>query len=170
MVHGQSRRQAWTATLEEAGLSEGGCVEADFSAEAGAAATEELLDLAEPPTAIVYANDLMAMAGLAVAVARGIAVPGELSVIGFEDTELAAHLQPPLTTVQHRRRRPGGGPPPRRLLELIDPDRPDRRARPAGPPRSSCAPRPAPPRPDPHPTVAPPNGEADENARSSPPH
>ena len=78
----------------------GPCVEADFSAEAGAAATRELLDLADPPTAIVYANDLMAIAGLAVAVDRGIAVPGRLSVTGYEDTELAAHVQPPLTSVR----------------------------------------------------------------------
>ena len=82
-----------------ADLPEGPCVEADFSAEAGAAATRELLDLAEPPTAIVYANDLMAIAGLAVAVSRGIDVPGQLSITGYEDTELAAHVQPPLTTV-----------------------------------------------------------------------
>ena len=54
----------------------------------------ELLDLAEPPTAVVFANDLMAMAGLAVALARGVDVPGDLSVTGFDDIELAAHLQP----------------------------------------------------------------------------
>jgi LacI family transcriptional regulator, repressor for deo operon, udp, cdd, tsx, nupC, and nupG len=99
MVHGQSRRQAWARALKDAGLLEGNCVETDFSADAGAKATQELLDLVEPPTAIVYANDLMAIAGLAVALGRGIQVPGQLSLIGYEDTELAAHVQPPLTTV-----------------------------------------------------------------------
>ena len=99
MVHGRSRRDAWAATLHAANLPEGPCVEADFSAEGGSAATRELLDLADPPTAIVYANDLMAIAGLAVAFARGIDVPRDLSVTGYEDTELAAHLQPALTTV-----------------------------------------------------------------------
>ena len=99
MVHGESRRRAWSTTLRAAGLPEGPCVETDFSAEAGAAATRQLLDLAAPPTAIVYANDLMAIAGLAVAVAQRIDVPGHLSLTGYEDTELAAHMQPPLTTV-----------------------------------------------------------------------
>lgn len=99
MVHGRSRREAWASSLEAAGLTPGPFVEADFSAEAGAAATRQLLDLADPPTAIVYANDLMAVAGLAVAVSRGIDVPGRLSIAGFDDTELSAHLQPPLTTV-----------------------------------------------------------------------
>ncbi len=99
MVHGQSRRAAWAATLHAANLPDSPCVEADFSAESGSAATRKLLDLADPPTAIVYANDLMAIAGLAVAFARGIDVPRDLSVTGYEDTELAAHLQPALTTV-----------------------------------------------------------------------
>ena len=99
MVHGRSRRSAWQQALRDAGLPEGICVEADFSAESGAAATRTLLDLAEPPTAVVYANDLMAMAGLSLAVARGVDVPGRLSVIGYDDMEIAAHLQPSLTTV-----------------------------------------------------------------------
>ena len=99
MVHGRSRREAWAATLHAANLPEGPCIETDFSAESGSAATRKLLDLADPPTAIVYANDLMAIAGLAVASARGIDVPGDLSVTGYEDTELAAHVQPPLTSV-----------------------------------------------------------------------
>jgi DNA-binding LacI/PurR family transcriptional regulator len=98
-VHGRSRRLAWVSTLDAAGIAPGPFVEADFSAEAGAAATRHLLDLSQPPSAIVYANDLMAMAGLAVAGSRGIDVPGRLSVTGFDDTELAAHLQPSLTTV-----------------------------------------------------------------------
>jgi DNA-binding LacI/PurR family transcriptional regulator len=99
MVHGLSRREAWSHALRDAGLPEGVCVEADFSAESGAAATRELLDLAEPPTAIVYANDLMAMAGLSLALARGVDVPGDLSITGFDDMEIAAHLQPSLTSV-----------------------------------------------------------------------
>ena len=99
MVHGQSRRDAWSRAMRDAGLPEGPFAEADFSAEEGASATRRLLDLPEPPTAIVYANDLMAMAGLSVAVGRGFDVPGRLSVTGFDDTELAAHVQPGLTTV-----------------------------------------------------------------------
>ena len=98
-VHGTSRKRAWADTLAAAGLPEGPCVETDFSAESGAAATRTLLDLVEPPTAIVYANDVMAIAGLAVAHGRGVDVPGELSVVGYEDTELAAHVQPSLTSV-----------------------------------------------------------------------
>ena len=128
---------------DAAGLPEGPSVEGDFSAEAGAAATRELLDLADPPTAIVYANDLMAIAGLAVAVNRGIDVPGQLSITGYEDTELAAHVQPPLTTVRSDVigwGRAAAG----RLLELIE-----QRARHRGarcPHRSSSsAVRPAPP-------------------------
>ncbi len=99
MVHGESRREAWSTAVSQAGLPQGPCVEADFSAESGAAATKHLLDLDDPPTAIVYANDLMAMAGLSLAVARGIDVPGDLSITGYDDTEISAHLQPPLTTV-----------------------------------------------------------------------
>lgn len=118
-VHGRSRRLAWVATLEAAGLTAGPFVEADFSAEAGAAATRQLLELADPPTAIVYANDLMAMAGLAVAGHRGIDVPGQLSIAGFDDTELAAHLQPSLTTVTTDVTRWGRAAA-TRLLELID--------------------------------------------------
>jgi LacI family repressor for deo operon, udp, cdd, tsx, nupC, and nupG len=119
MVHGRSRRQAWALALREEGLPEGPCVEADFSAGSGAVATRTLLDLEEPPTAVVYANDLMAMAGLSVAAARGVDVPGDLSVTGYDNTEIAAHLQPSLTTVSTdvvAWGRAAAG----RLLELVD--------------------------------------------------
>ncbi len=98
-VHGASRREAWATSLERAGLPAGQCVHSDFSAAGGADATKTLLDDAMPPTAIVYANDLMAIAGMSAATARGIGVPEQLSVTGFDDTPIAAHLQPPLTTV-----------------------------------------------------------------------
>lgn len=99
-VHGASRRAAWQDAMAAADLHADLFVESDFSAEGGAEATRQLLDRSDPPTAIVYANDLMATAGVAVAAARGLDVPGDLSVTGFDDTPVSAHLVPGLTTVR----------------------------------------------------------------------
>ncbi|WP_460445766.1 LacI family DNA-binding transcriptional regulator [Angustibacter aerolatus] len=100
LVHARSRREAWQSSLAAHHLPAGPCAEADFSAASGAAATARLLELPDPPTAVLYANDLMAVAGLSVAHGRGVRVPHDLSVVGFDDTELAAHLTPALTTVR----------------------------------------------------------------------
>ncbi|MBM2614811.1 LacI family DNA-binding transcriptional regulator [Actinoplanes sp. LDG1-06] len=97
-LHAQVRREAFTQALADAGLPPGHIVEADFSAAGGARATRELL--AHQPTAIVYANDLMAIAGLSVASELGVVVPGQLSITGFDNTALAAYVSPPLTTVR----------------------------------------------------------------------
>jgi LacI family repressor for deo operon, udp, cdd, tsx, nupC, and nupG len=99
-VHGVSRRTAWASAVTDAGLPPGPCISADFSPQGGADATMALLDLDEPPTAIVYANDLMAIAGMSTAIGRAVGVPAELSVTGFDDIPLAAYLQPALTTVR----------------------------------------------------------------------
>jgi LacI family transcriptional regulator len=71
-----------------------------FDFASGAAAAELLLDLSEPPTAIFASNDDMAAGVLAVAHRRDIAVPDALSVAGFDDTELASAVWPPLTTIR----------------------------------------------------------------------
>jgi LacI family transcriptional regulator len=71
-----------------------------FDFASGAAAAELLLDLTEPPTAIFASNDDMAAGVLAVAHRRDIAVPDALSVAGFDDTELASAVWPPLTTIR----------------------------------------------------------------------
>lgn len=99
-VHTRSRLEAWADTLAAAGLDVGPSVFSDFSPAGGARSTHELLELPEPPTAIVYANDLMAIAGTSVAQARGLHVPNDLSVTGFDDTAIAGYLRPPLTTVR----------------------------------------------------------------------
>lgn len=98
-LHGTVRRQAWEQALQEAGLPADAVVEADFSAAGGAQATRELIS-ASNPTAIVYANDLMAIAGLSAAQELGATVPDHLSVTGFDDTELAGYVAPPLTSVR----------------------------------------------------------------------
>ncbi|MFU8876314.1 LacI family DNA-binding transcriptional regulator [Micromonospora sp. SL4-19] len=120
-LHGATRRDAWEGALRAAGLPPGPCVSSDFSAAGGARATRQLLDLADPPSGIIYANDVMAMAGMAVARERGVDVPGGLSVTGFDDTELAAHISPALTSV---RTDPSGWGrvAARTLLDLIDGD------------------------------------------------
>ncbi len=99
-LHANSRRDEWRRVAAAAGLPTIELVEADFTAAGGARATVELLDRPVPPTAILYANDLMAMAGLAVAHRRRLAVPDDLSIVGYDDAELAAHLHPPLSTVR----------------------------------------------------------------------
>jgi DNA-binding LacI/PurR family transcriptional regulator len=99
-LHGKVRREAWARALDEHGLPRTAVVEADFSAAGGARATRELLEVRNRPTAIVYANDLMAIAGLSVAQERGVPVPSRLSVTGFDDTELAGYVNPPLTSVR----------------------------------------------------------------------
>lgn len=76
------------------------CVETTFAVASGRAALGELLALASPPTAIVCGNDILALGVLFECAARGVAVPRELSVSGFDDIELAAEVSPPLTTIR----------------------------------------------------------------------
>ena len=64
----------------------------------GREVTLELLDLREPPTAILAMSDILAIGALHGAAEAGVAVPDELSVIGFDDT-VASQASPPLTTV-----------------------------------------------------------------------
>jgi LacI family transcriptional regulator len=71
-----------------------------FDFNSGAEAAEFLLDLPVPPTAIFASNDDMAAGVLATAHQRDIAVPAQLSVAGFDDTQLASAVWPPLTTIR----------------------------------------------------------------------
>ncbi len=65
----------------------------------GALGTWELLDRADPPTAVVAFSDQLAVGALRAAQELGIGIPRELSVVGFDDAPPAATAQPPLTTV-----------------------------------------------------------------------
>jgi LacI family transcriptional regulator len=70
-----------------------------FDFESGMAAGALLLDMRQPPTAIFAANDDMAAGVLAVAHDRGLTLPDQLSVAGFDDTTLARTVWPALTTI-----------------------------------------------------------------------
>ena len=75
-------------------------VEAEFTLEGGVACAREILDRAPDTTAILALNDAMAIGVLAVLRERGLACPGDVSVSGFDDVAVAAHLGPSLTTVR----------------------------------------------------------------------
>jgi LacI family transcriptional regulator len=73
--------------------------ESDFQLEGGHLATQQLLDLPEPPTAIFAFNDNMAIGAMRAAQDRGLVIPRDLSVVGFDDSWGATIVSPPLTTV-----------------------------------------------------------------------
>lgn len=95
------RRAGFIAALKSAGLCLSGEAEGDYDFDSGCTAAEKLLSLAPRPTAIFAANDIMAAALVKAAAARGIEVPGDLSVVGFDGSVLARMLTPSLTSV-HR--------------------------------------------------------------------
>lgn len=72
----------------------------NYTFDTGRAAAERLLEVSPRPTAIFASNDEMAAGALHAARQREIEVPGELSLVGFDDTAIAAHIWPPLTTVR----------------------------------------------------------------------
>jgi LacI family repressor for deo operon, udp, cdd, tsx, nupC, and nupG len=74
-------------------------VAGNFSIESGAEGADRLLSLAAPPTAIFCFNDEMAIGVLDVARQRGVRVPRDLSVVGFDDIRFARFVDPPLTTI-----------------------------------------------------------------------
>ena len=65
-------------------------------------ATGRLLDRPDRPTALVASNDLLALGAMRAATVRGIEVPRQLSIIGFDDIDAAGFTTPPLTTLRHR--------------------------------------------------------------------
>ncbi|HWP62530.1 MAG TPA: LacI family DNA-binding transcriptional regulator [Candidatus Binatia bacterium] len=97
----QERRAAYEARMGEAGLviPEGFVQHAPNDPAGGEAALNELLALPDPPTAVVCSTDQLAIGVLHGAAARGLRVPTDLSVTGFDDLPLSAFTVPALTTV-----------------------------------------------------------------------
>jgi LacI family transcriptional regulator, repressor for deo operon, udp, cdd, tsx, nupC, and nupG len=96
------RRELYQKLFREHDIDDSRWIESDYTAGGGRAATTELLDGADRPTAIVYSNDLMAVAGMSAAFARGLRVPDDISIVGWDDITVSQYLHPALSTVtQH---------------------------------------------------------------------
>ncbi|HUS17777.1 MAG TPA: LacI family DNA-binding transcriptional regulator [Chloroflexia bacterium] len=98
------RLAGYRASMEEASLpvDERWIVPGDYTQAGGRRAMAALLELPERPTAVFCANDLSALGALNVAQMRGMHVPADLSIVGFDDIDEAALASPPLTTISQR--------------------------------------------------------------------
>ena len=74
-------------------------VATDYTPESGARATRRLLSSPEPPTAIIFDSDLLAVTGLGVAQQMGFTVPDDVSLIGWDDSLISRVVHPPLTAI-----------------------------------------------------------------------
>jgi LacI family transcriptional regulator len=99
---GQDRLAGYRLALEEASIPFDDALVAwgDFTLDSGYRAAQVLLGRSPRPTAVFAANDLMALGVLRAALAAGLSVPEDLSVVGFDDIQLAELVQPALTTVR----------------------------------------------------------------------
>jgi DNA-binding LacI/PurR family transcriptional regulator len=101
IVDVRHRYDGYAAALEEAGrmVDPELVVYGDFTAESGAAAMRGLLDAAPAVDGVFVTSDLMALAAIDEIRAHGRSVPGDVAVVGYDDVALAAHSDPPLTTI-----------------------------------------------------------------------
>ncbi len=95
----------YRAALAQAGLQYDPSLvlPADYSYEGGYTLAVQLLQLPEPPDAICFYSDMAAMGAIAAARDRGLQVPRDLAVMGYDDTEMAQWIKPTLTTLRDRR-------------------------------------------------------------------
>jgi LacI family transcriptional regulator len=96
------RREGFRSALKDAGLR---CpselvVHAGFLEDTGRKAMERLLSLPEPPTAIFAVNDMTAIGAYGAVLERGLRIPEDVAIVGFNDVPLASRLDPGLSTVR----------------------------------------------------------------------
>lgn len=111
------RMLGYRAGLEEAGIpyEERFVVASDFEKEGGYRAMKQLLALETRPTAVICSSDTGAVGAIQAIREAGLSVPGDISVVGFDDIDLASHVHPALTTVRQDTRAIG-----RQAIELLD--------------------------------------------------
>lgn len=100
LIHTQERTRGFLDGLSEIDR-EPLIEEGDYSPEAGADATRRLIAEPDPPTAVIYDNDVMAIAGLEAAHQTGTEVPGRLALIAWDDSAPCLLCQPSLSVMSH---------------------------------------------------------------------
>jgi LacI family transcriptional regulator len=95
------RLAGYRDALREAGLEPDDSLihEGDFDPQSGYQNMSSLLDLSQPPTAVFVASDVVAFGAMAAIHERGLRIPENVALVGFDDVPLARYVDPPLTTV-----------------------------------------------------------------------
>ncbi|MFJ8792148.1 LacI family DNA-binding transcriptional regulator [Streptomyces sp. NPDC102462] len=119
LAHTQRRVRSLRAETRRRGLTEVRSLTTDYSDAEGAAVTRRVLAADTPPTALIYDNDVMAVAGIAAAAELGFAVPRDLSVVAWEDSALCRMVTPWLSALS-RDSMAFGRTAARELLALLD--------------------------------------------------
>ncbi len=104
----RARLDGYCAALDAAGIEERLVVQGDFLHESGYAGGGALLDRPDPPTAIFASSDTMALGAYEAARRRGLRVPDDLSIIGFDDLPESRWSSPPLSTIRQPLAEMGG--------------------------------------------------------------
>ncbi|MFI9169022.1 LacI family DNA-binding transcriptional regulator [Streptomyces lincolnensis] len=99
LAHTERRIRTLRAEAARRGLGEVESVTTDYSDAAGAAVTRRVLEASAPPTALIYDNDVMAVAGVAAAAELGFSVPADVSVVAWEDSALCRMVKPWLSAL-----------------------------------------------------------------------
>ncbi len=109
VAYNQARMHGYRAALEAAAVTvpDAYILNIGYDYDAGLSGGRMLLDLEQPPTAVFAATDESAAGLIEAARARGLHVPEDLSIVGFDDTAIARLLSPPLTTVRQPLREMG---------------------------------------------------------------
>lgn len=99
LLHTEIRTEAFRTVCQRLGLERTVTISSDYSGEDGGRATRRLLSSGQRPTAIVYDNDVMAIAGLSVAQEMGLGVPADVSIVAWDDSLLCQLVHPALTAL-----------------------------------------------------------------------
>jgi len=102
MMATQERLRGYSAALAAAGVLPDPAleIESNWEVDGGQRAARQLLDLADPPTAIFAFNDPLAIGAMQAAIQCGLRVPDDISIVGFDDTAESELVTPTLTTVR----------------------------------------------------------------------
>ncbi|EKF9434746.1 substrate-binding domain-containing protein [Vibrio cholerae] len=120
----QMRYEGYKRALAEAGIAinPDWIVESDFECEGGYQAFEKLYQRGKLPSALFVSNDMMAMGVIQAANQRGLRVPDDLSLIGYDDVHIAKFMTPALTTIHQPKYRLGKAAVDTLLYRLENPD------------------------------------------------
>ncbi|EOW9308203.1 substrate-binding domain-containing protein [Vibrio cholerae] len=120
----QMRYEGYKRALAEAGIAinPDWIVESDFECEGGYQAFEKLYQRGKLPSALFVSNDMMAMGVIQAANQRGLRVPDDLSLIGYDDVHIAKFMTPALTTIHQPKYRLGKAALDTLLYRLENPD------------------------------------------------